>query len=463
MHELESSQALKRFFAGYMQSHFSASLILQARINPERNQEDADVEVLFGDHTYLEQDALLDYLRDAIASNTSSIVQQSSRAADFIDFQPFITSPLSMADHVIGAFGVMLGKRFEADTEVELQFLMAATQTYTSCLLAKERLELAERELARSNTTFGKQTRIIGSSRSITKLRGAMRQAAKTTSSILIVGETGTGKELAAKYIHEHSMLHESPYIVINCAAIPNELMQSELFGHEQGAFSGATNRHIGLLEKANGGTLFFDEVGDLSLTNQARLLRVLENGSFRRVGGTEELFTDVRIVSATNCNLTEMIDSGLFREDLYHRIAGFKFVIPPLRQRRSDIPKLVEHYFRQSLRKANRNLQGVSEDTLEYLCGARWPGNVRQLKNTVERGVALAVGTHLEQKDVTGGSSHSNDGPNGLISLEDLERQHVIKVLAHYENNIKMSAPVLGIAASTLYKKIKKFGISLE
>ncbi len=280
-------------------------------------------------------------------------------------------------------------------------------------------------------------------------------------STVLILGETGTGKELIARAIHQLSKRNKAPLIKINCAAIPPTLIESELFGHEKGAFTGAIQRKIGRFEMANGGTLFLDEIGDLPFDLQTKLLRVLQEGEFERVGGRESIKVDVRIIAATNRDLSEMINKGEFRQDLFYRLNVFPVHVPPLRDRKDDIPLLVEHFVEVYSKKMNKSIKKISKNTLNKLMAYNWPGNIRELENIIERAVVISTGDKLVIGDWL--EETTDVKPKGFVSLDQYEKDYIEKVLAHTKGKISGkggAAEILGMKPTTLQSRMIKLGI---
>ena len=308
---------------------------------------------------------------------------------------------------------------------------------------------------------------LIGNSTAMRSIYEKIHLASEADIGVLIQGESGTGKELVAKAIHYNSARSNRRFVPINCAAIPDSLIESELFGHERGAFTGAANRRIGKFEEANGGTIFLDEIGDMPLTSQAKLLRVLEERRIQRVGGTTHIDLDLRVIAATNHAIEEEMKTGDFREDLYYRIAAFLITIPPLRDRREDIPALANH-FTQNTDNGRKRIDTIAPDALGVLMRYRFPGNVRELKNIIERAVLLETSDMLQAStlslqipDVPGSASdqYSSRHPGDLLTLEQLERQAIRHALEVTKNNISRAAQALGINRSTLHRKMKAHG----
>jgi DNA-binding NtrC family response regulator len=287
------------------------------------------------------------------------------------------------------------------------------------------------------------------------------RTAARASSTILVLGESGSGKEVLARAIHAESPRAEGPFVAVSCAALTESLLESELFGHERGAFTGAVARRKGKFEAAHGGTLFLDEVGDVGPKLQLDLLRVLEERRFHRVGGNDPIEVDVRIVAATNRDLGKAVQEGRFRDDLFYRLNVIPIVIPPLRQRREDIPLLVESFVERLAAEMKKPLDGVSAEAMSALMAHDWPGNVRELRNVLERGAVVAAGPVIQLADL-GLPSRAEAPPKAgaLASLEEVEKRQVAAVLAHTGGNVSQSARILGIDRVTLYNKMKKYSI---
>jgi DNA-binding NtrC family response regulator len=329
---------------------------------------------------------------------------------------------------------------------------------------ALERKQLTEENarLRDKVTQLSTASPIIGQSRGMERVMELVGTVAETDASVVIRGESGTGKELIARAIHAASPRRFFPIVAVNCGAIPETLLESELFGHEKGAFTGAHYRRKGKLELANGGTLFLDEIGEIPAKMQVDLLRVLESHRFTRLGGAQEIESDFRLVCATNRDLEALVKEGKFREDLYYRIHVFSIEIPPLRERRDDITVLVEHFVEKFARSMGKPSKTISEEAQELLQAYDWPGNVRELENAIER--AMVVGT--------AGSIRPGDLPLQLEqeavrlrdrTLESLECEHISRVLREESGNVSQAARVLGIDRGTLYNKIKKYGIRSE
>ncbi len=302
---------------------------------------------------------------------------------------------------------------------------------------------------------------LIGKSAVMQNLFGLIRNVAPTQATVLITGESGTGKELVAKAIHTLSPRRYQPFIALSCGALPDTLLESELFGYEKGAFTGAGHTKKGRFELADGGTLFLDEIGEISLKTQIDLLRVLQEKEFRRLGGTEVIKVDVRIISATNRDLPEALRQGIFRGDLFYRLNVVAIPLPPLRDRKEDIPLLAKHFLKRYAIEINKKVDRLEPRALESLMNYNWPGNVRELENAVERAVVISQSRELTEKDfafLQSGPTPLAEG--GIKNLQELERLHVLRVLDENHWNISKSASELGIDRVTLYNKIKKYGL---
>jgi len=281
---------------------------------------------------------------------------------------------------------------------------------------------------------------------------------------VLILGETGTGKGLVARTVHELSNRKAGRFVQVNCGAIPENLVESELFGHERGAFTGAVSRKLGKVELAAGGTLFLDEIGDMPLASQVKLLRLLEEGTFERVGGIETLDANVRVIAATNRDLQEMVSEGTFREDLYFRLRVFPVQVPPLRERREDIPALAIYFMQQNAAHLNKEVTTLTPQALAALETYEWPGNVRELANMVHRAVIVCPGSEIRAEDITLGMvSTEEKAGEEIVTLEEVERRHIRQVLDQVGWVIGGrggAASLLGVPRSTLQSRMKKLGI---
>ncbi len=304
-------------------------------------------------------------------------------------------------------------------------------------------------------------SKIIGKSKKMREIYRLIKKGSENEATVLIRGESGTGKELVAHAIHETSQRAREPFVTVNCAALPENLLESELFGYEKGAFTGATQRRIGKFEQAAGGSIFLDEIGDMSLATQAKLLRVLQSKEIYRLGGNEKIIVDVRIISATHQDLEAMVEAGTFRNDLYYRLNIFPLTLPPLRERKEDIPDLVHHFVENSAAK------GIDRQALVQLMDRDWPGNVRELQNAIER-AAIICEDIIQVDDLPRAISSSKPGvqsgeyelPDEGIKLDDFERQLIIQAVAKADGNKTRAAELLGITRRRLYSMMERFGI---
>jgi DNA-binding NtrC family response regulator len=319
------------------------------------------------------------------------------------------------------------------------------------------------RRLRRRLLRAGELGRLVGQSASMRRVMTLIEQVAPSTASVIILGDSGTGKELVARTIHELSPRHAGPYVAINCAALPETLMESELFGHERGAFTGADRRREGCFELANGGTLLLDEIGEMKADLQAKLLRVLEEDKLRRLGGSAEVAVDVRVLAATNRDLEAAIRDGRFREDLYYRLNVFSIELPPLSEHAEDIPALIEHFMREIEAPAGKTVRGVDAAALEVLKGFRWPGNVRQLRNVIERALIVTAGPLIVAADLPADLKRGGVGKEILeiklgASLDEVERDLIKRTVDFAGGNKSRAAEILGVSLKTLYNRLERY-----
>ncbi len=349
------------------------------------------------------------------------------------------------------------------------------TELRTSVQKASDRIRLIRRNAQlsqRLDEKFGFQG-VIGNSPAMNKVIDQLKSLAPTDATVLIQGENGTGKELAAKALHQNSLRKNKPFVPLNISALPESILESELFGHEPGAFTGAAGKRIGKFEYANGGTLFLDEVGEMPMDTQIKLLRVLEDRKITRIGSNEEKSINVRLLAATNADLKKMMEEGTFREDLYYRISVVSIILPPLREHRVDIPVLTDHFLKDFSQQYGKEVQGVSRAARQALMAYEWPGNIRQLRNTVERMLILDTDGLLDVNDLPDeisplagqeleGSAYSAAGVDTLTGrpLKDVEAYYIKKALELSGGNREEAATMLGIGERTLYRKIKEFDL---
>src|SRR5512139_1576526 len=317
--------------------------------------------------------------------------------------------------------------------------------------------KLLEQELVRKESPF----ELIGASSQLQDILSLIRKVAPTDSPVLIQGESGTGKELVANTLWHFSRRNVAPFVALNCASLSENLIESEIFGHEKGAFTSAYQMKHGLVEVADKGTLFLDEIGEMPIALQAKLLRFLDSGEFRRVGGNKTLSVDVRMIAATNKDLTGMIKTGKFREDLYYRLNVINLTIPALRERKEDISELSQHFLKKYAKKLSKAITDFTPEALELLAGYHWPGNVRELENVVERAVILCDSDRIGADDLSIPSSAKVEELGTNPSLEEMEKAYILRVLKEAGNNQSKTSQLLGIDRKTLYLKLKKYGIS--
>ncbi|MFA3781983.1 sigma-54-dependent transcriptional regulator [Melioribacteraceae bacterium 4301-Me] len=342
-------------------------------------------------------------------------------------------------------------------------------------LLISVRNAISQNQLQKENKKLKKDLGLsdtfIGKSQAVLKILETVSTVAKTDSRVLITGENGTGKEIIAREIHRQSNRSHKELVEVNCAAIPNDLIESELFGHEKGAFTGAIRQRIGKFEQADGSTLFLDEIGDMSLNAQAKVLRAIEEGKIERLGGSSKISVDVRIIAATNQDLRQAIKEGKFREDLFHRINVIPIFIPPLRERKDDIPLLVEYFTKQICEKYNFPLKEFTDNAINSLKNMQWTGNVRELKNLIERIIIMIPKNVISEKDVYDLIPKSSNDFDDLFNIsnsfqefkEKAEKMFILKQLEANNWNISKTAEALEIQRSHLYGKMKKYNIIKE
>lgn len=393
--------------------------------------------------------------------------------------------PLKVKEGVLGVAQVINkvdGKGFsEGDKDI---FAVLCTQVALSVKNARlfeeinRAKEIKEKENIILRDRLGEKLdfhNIIGKGQRMKELREMVQKVAEAPYSVLITGESGTGKELIAKSIHYNSPRHDGPFITLNCAAVPKDLVESELFGHEKGAFTGATQRKPGLFELANGGSIFLDEIGDMSLQAQAKILRILQEKELQRIGGSELININVRILAATNKDLLQEIKRGDFREDLYYRLNVVSIHIPPLRERKEDIPLLIDHFLKESSKDMNKRVSALPPKLLQIFMDYHWPGNIRELKNTIERIVTLSPSDSIINEDVlpleirSSGNLSSWDlsryKKTGKMYLaqRQLEKEMIIEALEKAKYNKSRAADILGISRKVLYEKINSYNLTLN
>jgi Nif-specific regulatory protein len=390
-----------------------------------------------------------------------------------------ICAPIRSAGKVLGLIHLYSTDAARATDPDDLEFTLAVADTVAVALenLARqqelaENLNLIRDENVQLRERLGVQSEIIGTSEVMNQVAQEIARAAPSRATVLIRGESGVGKELVARAVHYSSPRRKAPFVCLNCAAISETLLESELFGHEKGSFTGATERKIGKFESADKGTLMLDEIGEMSPMTQAKLLRVLEGHPFERVGGSEAIKVDVRVIAATNRDLEKDVAEGKFRRDLYFRLHVLEIIVPALRKRPEDIPVLAEYFLQRYVVETGSKIKGFAPRAMEEMLRYRWPGNVREMKNVIERAVVLTRGEYVDADDLvlshlkTAGDTESGlmdgrGGPPEPTSLADMERQHILDTLSLTGWNKSRAATILGIERSTLDRKIRRYDLA--
>jgi transcriptional regulator with GAF, ATPase, and Fis domain len=385
----------------------------------------------------------------------------------------FILAPVKNGDNIEYLIYVYCATPFHVLQQDSLELTVAIGRQFAVAIQGMKRQEDLEHENQRLRAQVAADVQLIGKSPAIEAILAQISKVATTNATILIRGESGTGKELVARAIHLSSNRKASPFVCLNCAALPETLLESELFGHEKGAFTGATERKIGKFEAAHGGTIFLDEIGEMPPSAQAKLLRVLEGHAYERIGGSEPVKVNVRVVAATNRPLEDAIRQGRFRQDLYYRLQVVEMRVPSLRERKEDIPLLVNYFLERFKLEIGRKLPGLSDDAMHKLVKHSWPGNVRELRNVIERTVALSDGGMIQAEDLwlsplvitpTGGSSEVKFSHEYRpVTLDTLEKEHILSTLKHVHWVKSQASTILGIERSTLDRKMKAYEIHKE
>lgn len=329
--------------------------------------------------------------------------------------------------------------------------------------IEKRRLALENTYLRHELMSSQETELVFGSSRVMQNIRDLVEKVSASDSTVLISGESGTGKELIARAIHHSSPRRTMPFVTVDCGTLVENLFESELFGHVRGSFTGATATKHGRLELANGGTVFFDEIGNIGLNAQSKLLRIIQEREIIKIGSNEAMHIDIRIVAATNKDLARLIHEGLFRDDLFYRLSVVPLHLPPLRERSEDIPALAHHFLKKYTARRNKSVRDISKSALKTLVSYDWPGNVRELENAIERAVVLTDGAVIRPEDLYyyGFDTGSAISPAALKTLEDVEKEHIVKTIRSFNGNKSRAASVLGVDRKTLRRKMKKFGIA--
>jgi transcriptional regulator with GAF, ATPase, and Fis domain len=367
-----------------------------------------------------------------------------------------ICIPLVSDDLVIGA--IHLYRQSKRFSDQHYQLAGAVANIMVRSLARAVKHASLEAEHNRLSEKSAETTDLIGDSEPVRQLKSKIGRVAKASGCVLIRGESGVGKELVARAIHKSGPRASRPMLSVNCAAIPRDLMESQLFGHKKGAFTSADADHVGLFQRADLGTLFLDEIGELTLEGQAKLLRILEGHPFLPVGGTQEIVSDVRVICATNRDLREFVSENRFREDLYYRLSVFELVIPPLRERGTDIRTLIDHFFHHFRHQHGRAGLKISDAAMQRLLTFQWPGNVRQLRNVIDSAVVMAEGNEILPEDV--GIHDSHELPLETLKLDFWERKLIAQALDRCGGNVPEAAKLLGLSRATLYRKIEDYGI---
>jgi transcriptional regulator with GAF, ATPase, and Fis domain len=366
--------------------------------------------------------------------------------------------PLKSKGKVVGVLCAITHEPYVPGEGV-LEVLQAATVPIGLAIDNALRYETLERKAGERPGQAGFEG-IVAVSRKMSEVLEIVRKVKDVGTSILISGESGTGKELVSRALHRNSARKDRPFMAINCGAIPEELLESELFGYTKGAFTGADAEKKGLLEAARGGTVFLDEVGTMSPALQVKLLRFLQDRSFYKVGGTKPLTVDLSVIAATNRDLEGAVRSGEFREDLYYRLNVIRITIPPLRERAEDVPLLARFFINRYNKALGKGIKRVSPEAMERLINHHWPGNVRQLENFIQRAVVLASSSEISPGDLPPELASSDGRAGKDLSLERMEKEHVLKVLSLFEGSRARTAGALGIDKATLWRKMKKYGL---
>ncbi len=380
-----------------------------------------------------------------------------------------VCAPVIYGERVVGLVHLYCTDPHRALGSEDLEFAMAVAKQLGITGQLIERQDSLQKENVSLRDQLRLESELVGNSRVITDVLSQVSRVAQTNATVLIRGDSGTGKELVARAIHYSSPRRDGPFVCLNCAALSETLLESELFGHEKGAFTGATERKIGKFEASDHGTIFLDEIGEMNFATQAKLLRVLEGHPFERVGGNASIRVDVRVVAATNQPLEVFLKEGRFRRDLFYRLQVVEIRVAPLRERRSDVAQLADHFLRRFTRDTGRKIRGFTPAAMKKMEEYHWPGNVRELRNVVERAVALGNGPFLDAKDIWL-SSLDLDGPLPLaadgppvykpLTIEDVEKEHILRTLQHTEWNKSQAATILSIERSTLDRKIKAYDL---
>jgi Nif-specific regulatory protein len=400
-----------------------------------------------------------DVARDRYLRNRESLTDLGATS--------LICAPVTFGERVLGLIHLYCTDPHKALDGEDLEFAVAVAKQLGTVAYQMHRQMSLRAENVSLRDQLRVESELVGRSTPIKDVEQQIARVAGTNATCLIRGESGSGKELVARAIHYSSPRREGPFVCLNCAALTETLLESELFGHEKGSFTGATEKKVGKFEAADRGTIFLDEIGEMNVGTQAKLLRILEGHPFERVGGSVPIQVDVRVVAATNQALEDGMRNGNFRRDLFFRLQVVEIRVPPLRDRKSDVPILAEHFLRRFLRETGRRIRGFTPAALKKMEEYHWPGNVRELRNVVERAVALGQGPLLDVADIWlssldlgGPVPASGDVPYLPLPLEEIEKQHIIRTLDHTDWNKSQAAAILNIERSTLDRKIKVYGL---
>ncbi len=422
-------------------------------------------------HTYM---PVSDYVsNEALATREAVLAEDVARdrhlrtreSLNDLGVTSLICAPVLHGDRVLGLIHLYCTDPHKALDAEDLEFTVAVAKQLGNAvhqLRLRESLTAENRSL---RDQLGVESELVGDSPALRAVESQIGRVAGTNAVCLIRGESGSGKELVARALHASSQRKQGPFICLNCAALAESLLESELFGHEKGSFTGATEKKVGKFEAANHGTIFLDEIGEMAVGAQAKLLRVLEGHSFERVGGGTPIKVDVRVVAATNQPLEQAVREGRFRRDLFFRLQVIEIRVPPLRERKTDVPLLAEHFLRKFVRETGRRIRGFTPAALAKMVEYNWPGNVRELRNVIERAVALGQGPVLDVNDIWLSSLEMNTPGSGTaappyesLPLEEVEKRHILHTLAHTDWNKSQAAAILNIERSTLDRKIKGY-----
>ncbi len=401
-----------------------------------------------------------DVARDRYLRNRESLTNLGATS--------LICAPVMFGEKVLGLIHLYCTDPHKALNAEDLEFTVAVAKQLGTVThqLQKQASLSAENQVLRAALKV--ESELVGDSPPMKAIEAQIGRVAATNATVLVRGESGSGKELVARAIHYSSPRRDGPFICLNCAALTETLLESELFGHEKGSFTGATEKKVGKFEAANHGTIFLDEIGEMTVGTQAKLLRILEGHPFERVGGNTPIRVDVRVVSATNQPLEKNLQEGTFRRDLFYRLQVVEIRVPPLRERLSDVPLLADHFLKRFVRETGRRIKGFTDAGLKKMTAYHWPGNVRELRNVVERAVALGSGPMLDAQDIWLSSAEAG-GPAPLaaqegvyepLSIEEIEKRHILRTLEHTDWNKSQAASILKIERSTLDRKIRAYDL---